>query len=679
MVPLSIVEIKTKFLSLFKLKKLKRPVKLLTSGQKTSLLVVFALALLLPLFVFAARNQTVFKSKAASLGTESLSEQVTKKVLLLNFNPIIEAEGNQRLNTLMGWNDANTLSANVIADLVQDSGGYINYEVADSIEIDDFPVKEDGFQYTDQSYLDCIATNSTCHSPDGVNYLKILDDYDICEQRNAGTIDEVWIWGGPWFGYYESLLAGPGAFWYNSPPLLGTTCQKLLPIMGLNYERAEAEVLESYGHRVESALLQANGGWNNQNPATDWDRFTLIDSHPADPAACGNVHFPPNGLIDYDYANSNFVTSSCLDWVNYPNLTGQTTSLNCSTWSCSHRGFLNWWYTHLPKADGYYGTTLANWWKYVVDYEAALVEEEIYTGVGSSIIANPSDDVDYGCAFYQSRNEIYLGQDANCSPNSPYLMGLRFSGINIPQGETIHSAAITFTADGPYSDPVTTTIAAENAGNPPAFSAEHTPAQVVLTSAQTPWDIATTWQFSQSVLTPDITAVIQELVNRPDWVPGSSVNIVISTLSGTNHRRLFAYERDSTQVATLNYTWGNQPTPSPSPSPTPTSSPSPTPKPGRKPQIITTSLPSATAGQRYTATIQGKQSVQFYPLTMAISGLPTGIKVRPCTFQNSDTQTTITCNLLGKATTAGTYDVSIVLTDSAGSSSSVTLPLTVQP
>jgi hypothetical protein len=36
-----------------------------------------------------------------------------------------------------------------------------------------------------------------------------------------GEIDEIWLFGGPYFGFYESRMAGPGAFWCNAPPLPG--------------------------------------------------------------------------------------------------------------------------------------------------------------------------------------------------------------------------------------------------------------------------------------------------------------------------------------------------------------------------------------------------------------------------------------------------------------------------
>ncbi|OGM84372.1 hypothetical protein A2376_01755 [Candidatus Woesebacteria bacterium RIFOXYB1_FULL_47_31] len=200
-----------------------------------------------------------------------------------------------------------------------------------------------------------------------------MADYSICEKRNNGEIDEVWIFGGPWFGYYESRLAGPGAFWYNSPSLTGTTCQKLLPIMAFNYERGVSEMIEDMGHRFESVLDYVFGG-RQANKNTLWSRFALRDIDLAGEAGCGNIHFGPNSTTDYDWGNTRSVQSSCNDWSNFPNLTGAKQNMSCSEWGCDGYGFKKWWLRHLPKAGGKTSGKLNNWWKYAADYESAIKE-----------------------------------------------------------------------------------------------------------------------------------------------------------------------------------------------------------------------------------------------------------------------------------------------------------------
>jgi hypothetical protein len=207
-----------------------------------------------------------------------------------------------------------------------------------------------------------------------LNWNKYLSDYQVCEKRNRGEIDELIVWGAPYFGIYESAIAGPGGFFYNSPPISGTSCNKLLPIMGMSYERGD-EMLHNYGHRVESVMKNVYGSWEQQETHA-WNRFSLINQlHPGS-AACGNIHYPPNtapnspGEYIYDYQGN--VLSDCDDWQNYPNLTGQRKSINCSVWGCNAPGFYQWWLAHIPRNAGKTGDKWNNWWKYVLDYDCAM-------------------------------------------------------------------------------------------------------------------------------------------------------------------------------------------------------------------------------------------------------------------------------------------------------------------
>ena len=184
---------------------------------------------------------------------------VTRKVLVLDFDPYING---QRTHSYFGWNDPATLETQFAADIKSSSGNYVKYQIQ-RIKLDDFPVLNGGFDFDEESFLDCWNDpdhpESKCHTSVGVDYNRLLTDYgvDVCALRNGGQIHELWVWGAPYFGYYESRLAGPGAFWYNSPPLTGTSCTKQLPIMGFNYER---------GVGGESHLPQLGPVWLGRFP-----------------------------------------------------------------------------------------------------------------------------------------------------------------------------------------------------------------------------------------------------------------------------------------------------------------------------------------------------------------------------------------------------------------------------
>ncbi|HXD12207.1 MAG TPA: hypothetical protein VN653_19210, partial [Anaerolineales bacterium] len=186
-------------------------------------------------------DEQALTTNIAPLPGSSLNAEapLNKKVLLLVFDPTMS--NGQDLNTYMGWPAYPTLVQGIIDSFQSASHGQLQYTVADTQVVSaEWPVKVDGFRYTEATYLAVMQNGVPGHTPDEVDYNVILDNpqFDICGKLNRGEIDELWMYGAPYFGFYESRLVGPGAYSYNSPPLTSThNCNKLLPIMGLSYER----------------------------------------------------------------------------------------------------------------------------------------------------------------------------------------------------------------------------------------------------------------------------------------------------------------------------------------------------------------------------------------------------------------------------------------------------------
>lgn len=286
----------------------------------------------------------------------------------------------QRLHQRFGWNNPNVLVNNIKEDFQNISDDVVLFQIVETLD--------DPVIFT-RMYGDFIALDSLVayYSIPGwtplvnalnqgqlqFDYHEMITYYDLCTKRDQGLIDEVWVYAHPYAAMYESRLAGQNAFWYNSPPLSGTGCVKLLSIMGLNYERGVAEALHSFGHRVESAMRKVYGRWDTNAPdPNNWEIFTRIGKdHPGE-AHIGNVHFPPNGLSDYDYSNTTSVITYADNWNRYPYLLDQTRTVNCVEWNCGHLGYMRWWYNHLPRYEGVTAGVLNNWWHYMIDYEEAV-------------------------------------------------------------------------------------------------------------------------------------------------------------------------------------------------------------------------------------------------------------------------------------------------------------------
>ena len=291
----------------------------------------------------------------------------------INHDPWLESK-NQLLHAYAHWNSPSGNNALYAADLANSSHGLMKYRITTSIDMDEWPIKYDGYRYTDDAYLACLANGGGWHSPDGVNYKSVARDFDLARRVDFGEIDEVFMSGAPYFGYWESTMAGLGGYWCNSGPQDRIACSRIFVMMGFNYERYIGEMLEDYGHRSESVLRYVYGSWDPV-PTHAWNRFTLYDNIAPGNAACGNVHYAPNSLSDYDWGNTTYVWSTGDDWLNnYPNLTNQKTWVNCVEWGCEIRAHHNWWFKHFPHVAGSlteYGLTrLNNWWEYTQNFNA---------------------------------------------------------------------------------------------------------------------------------------------------------------------------------------------------------------------------------------------------------------------------------------------------------------------
>lgn len=110
-------------------------------------------------------------------------------------------------------------------------------------------------------------------------------------------------------------------------------------------------------------------------------------------------------------------------------------------------------------------------------------------------------------------------------------IGLRFNNVAIPQGATVTDASIQFNCDKEGADPVEVTIYGENVGNAAAY--DGTNGEVTardLTTANAVWNIpewVAAGDRGEAQRTVDLSAIIQEIVNRGDWSSGNSMNFII--------------------------------------------------------------------------------------------------------------------------------------------------------
>lgn len=140
------------------------------------------------------------------------------------------------------------------------------------------------------------------------------------------------------------------------------------------------------------------------------------------------------------------------------------------------------------------------------------------------------------------------GTSSGCgSLNKATKNGLRFPNLNIPQGATILSAVIDFTAYATDSNTPTVKIQAENAVAPASFSSTGT--NTVGNRLVTPGPGAgsvnwatTAWTGTpQTYSTPDLSALIQPIVNSTSWDNTSNaLSFFITPVSGSGQKTAYA-------------------------------------------------------------------------------------------------------------------------------------------
>ena len=119
-------------------------------------------------------------------------------------------------------------------------------------------------------------------------------------------------------------------------------------------------------------------------------------------------------------------------------------------------------------------------------------------------------------------------------------VGLRFTNVTIPQGAYISSATIEFEVDETNSGATALTIRAQESDNAPAFStAAFNVSNRTLTSAAVNWTPPAWDTLNAKQQTPDLTALVQAIVNRAGWTSGNSLLFVIN---GSGQRTAKAYD-----------------------------------------------------------------------------------------------------------------------------------------
>ncbi len=166
-------------------------------------------------------------------------------------------------------------------------------------------------------------------------------------------------------------------------------------------------------------------------------------------------------------------------------------------------------------------------------------------------ISSSSDDAEEDesdTSMYLDSTDLEMVDESGSSSNRQ-LVGLRFTGLTIPQGANITGAYIQFTCDDDNTGGASLTIKAEATDNSSTFtSSSGNISSRTTTSASVSWSPpawSTIGESGAAQQTPDISSLIQEVIDRPGYSYGNPVTIIIT---GSGEREAESYDGTAAPV-----------------------------------------------------------------------------------------------------------------------------------
>ena len=136
--------------------------------------------------------------------------------------------------------------------------------------------------------------------------------------------------------------------------------------------------------------------------------------------------------------------------------------------------------------------------------------------------------------------------------NRPQVVGMRFRNVQIPPNAVIQSAYLIFMADSSHSGTTNLVIHGDKNNNALPFNRKNISSRAK-TSAQTNWNRIPSWRENSVYFSPNISNVVNEIVECNNWRSGNSMAFIVS---GNGKRAAKSYNRgNGTSAPVLHITW----------------------------------------------------------------------------------------------------------------------------
>jgi len=225
-----------------------------------------------------------------------------------------------------------------------------------------------------------------------------------------------------------------------------------------------------------------------------------------------------------------------VNWTKWPNGANPDTS---SPWT---------WAFNFPNTTGYYEFYSIGKKSGLSDETAPSTADAICKYTNNTVISNINIRVETGNDdaeelvsdgnMYRDSSDLELINDQDYAGGNQEI-GMRFNSIEIPQGSTIISANLTFVIDEKYTDDTDLNIFAHDTDHSSTFTnTNYNITSREKTSNSVQWNSLPSPNVGETLISPDIITVIQEIIDRAGWSSGNSLTIIIN---GTGRRTVESY------------------------------------------------------------------------------------------------------------------------------------------
>lgn len=134
-------------------------------------------------------------------------------------------------------------------------------------------------------------------------------------------------------------------------------------------------------------------------------------------------------------------------------------------------------------------------------------------------------------------------------------VGIRFQGVKVPQGAAITSARLEFQVNSTNSSATSLTITGENVDDAATFSGiNRNITDRLTTGASVAWSGVPDLAVGQKLVSPDISPVVQEIVNRAGWAESKAMAFVIT---GSGTKNVESYDTSPAAAPLLRITYAS--------------------------------------------------------------------------------------------------------------------------